>query len=86
MAIFMSKVYCKMLPLTPLKLFTHYYPYYFTRQSFTFLNYSKACNRQHCVVYAGVRICNSLESGVRESKNQKLVLINSENNLLSQNK
>ena len=36
-AIFMYKVYHKMLPLTVLKLFTHYYSHYLTRHSFTFL-------------------------------------------------
>ena len=50
-AIFMYKLYHKMLPSTIQKLFTHYY---LTRHSFTFfVNDYRTSNRQQCVVYAG---------------------------------
>ena len=55
-AIFMYEVYYKMLPLTTLNIFCHYYSYYLTRQRFTFLSYSRTSIRHQGIVYAGVHI------------------------------
>ena len=78
----MYNVYCKMLPLTTLKLFAHYYSlyyiyilYYHTRHSFTSSFFNKiTSDRQQYIVYALVRIWNSLEIDIRKSKYLKLFL------------